>query len=122
MNLQVTNPPIDPLREGLVMSLEMRLGSRGNLLQPGEGAYSQVCNLDPSRRLVTPLCLCCQLEWCLAGQSSFVQNLPYCSSYPCCVLIAFSQPMSLLLPHAFAGLHLVVWWSEQLRQRRAAKC
>ena len=35
--LQVTNPPIDPLREGLVMSLEMRLGGRGNLLQTGEG-------------------------------------------------------------------------------------
>ena len=34
---QVTNPPIDPLREGLVMSLEMRLGGRGNLLQTGEG-------------------------------------------------------------------------------------
>lgn len=34
---QVTNPPIDPLREGLVMSLEMRLGGRGNLLQPGAG-------------------------------------------------------------------------------------
>ena len=35
--LQVTNPPIDPLREGLVMSLEMRLGGRGNLLQTSEG-------------------------------------------------------------------------------------
>ena len=30
---QVTNPPIDPLRESLVMSLEMGLGPRGNLLQ-----------------------------------------------------------------------------------------
>ncbi len=40
---QVTNPPIDPLREGLVMSLAMRLGHRGNLLQPGMDAYSQVC-------------------------------------------------------------------------------
>jgi len=30
---QVTNPPIDPLREGLVMSLNMRLGKRGNILQ-----------------------------------------------------------------------------------------
>ena len=39
---QVTNPPIDPLREGLVMSLAMRLGHRGNLLQPGPDAYSQV--------------------------------------------------------------------------------
>jgi glutamate synthase (ferredoxin) len=30
---QVTNPPIDPLREGMVMSLAMRLGARGNLLE-----------------------------------------------------------------------------------------
>lgn len=30
---QVTNPPIDPLRESLVMSLRMKLGARGNLLQ-----------------------------------------------------------------------------------------
>jgi glutamate synthase domain-containing protein 2/glutamate synthase domain-containing protein 1/glutamate synthase domain-containing protein 3 len=29
---QVTNPPIDPLREGLVMSLMMFMGQRGNLL------------------------------------------------------------------------------------------
>ena len=29
---QVTNPPIDPLRESLVMSLSMHLGARGNLL------------------------------------------------------------------------------------------
>lgn len=37
---QVTNPPIDPLREGLVMSLEMRLGRRGNLLEPGPGGWA----------------------------------------------------------------------------------
>lgn len=30
---QVTNPPIDPLRESLVMSLRMHLGFRGNLLE-----------------------------------------------------------------------------------------
>ena len=30
---QVTNPPIDPLRESLVMSLQMHLGERGNVLQ-----------------------------------------------------------------------------------------
>ncbi len=30
---QVTNPPIDPLREGMVMSLTMNIGLRGNLLQ-----------------------------------------------------------------------------------------
>ncbi|HHP7232023.1 MAG TPA: glutamate synthase large subunit [Xenococcaceae cyanobacterium] len=29
---QVTNPPIDPLRESLVMSLSMKLGAKGNLL------------------------------------------------------------------------------------------
>lgn len=51
----MTNPPIDPLREGLVMSLEMRLGGRGNLLQPGEGAYSQVL-------LKSPIILESQLE------------------------------------------------------------
>jgi glutamate synthase (ferredoxin) len=44
---QVTNPPIDPLREGLVMSLEMRLGGRGNLLQPGADAYTQVLLKSP---------------------------------------------------------------------------
>jgi glutamate synthase (ferredoxin) len=31
---QVTNPAIDPLRESLVMSLNLELGERGNLLQP----------------------------------------------------------------------------------------
>ncbi len=31
---QVTNPPIDPLRESLVMSLNMFLGERGKLLEP----------------------------------------------------------------------------------------
>ena len=34
---QVTNPAIDPLREGLVMSLEMTIGAKGNLLN-NEGA------------------------------------------------------------------------------------
>ncbi|KAK9805720.1 hypothetical protein WJX73_002070 [Symbiochloris irregularis] len=52
---QVTNPPIDSLREGLVMSLEMRLGKRGNLLQPGPDAYSQVL-------LATPVLLESEME------------------------------------------------------------
>ena len=30
---QVTNPPIDPLREAIVMSLEVDLGGEGNLLK-----------------------------------------------------------------------------------------
>ena len=38
----MTNPPIDPLREGLVMSLEMRLGRRGNLLAPSADSYHQI--------------------------------------------------------------------------------
>ena len=35
---QVTNPPIDPLREKLVMSLEMHLGRRGSALRPDPAA------------------------------------------------------------------------------------
>lgn len=47
----MTNPPIDPLREGLVMSLEMRLGGRGNLLQPSSNTYRQVsAQLFPGRK------------------------------------------------------------------------
>ena len=37
---QVTNPPIDPLREGLVMSLEMRVGAKGNMLAAGAEAVN----------------------------------------------------------------------------------
>jgi len=33
---QVTNPPIDPLREGTVMSLKVSLGRKGNILEPKE--------------------------------------------------------------------------------------
>lgn len=55
---QVTNPPIDPLREGLVMSMTMRLGKRGNLLQPGPDAYSQV------RRLLVHRFVICVTDQC----------------------------------------------------------
>ncbi len=41
---QVTNPPIDPLREKLVMSLEMHLGKRGSPLRP-EAAAAAVLHL-----------------------------------------------------------------------------
>jgi len=47
VRVQVTNPPIDPLREGLVMSLNMRLGARGNILQPGADAYRQISLESP---------------------------------------------------------------------------
>ncbi|GBF81344.1 glutamate synthase large subunit [Aphanothece sacrum] len=42
---QVTNPPIDPLRESLVMSLTMLLGERGNLLDP-KAADAKLLKID----------------------------------------------------------------------------
>ena len=42
---QVTNPPIDPLRESLVMSLSMQLGKRGNILDPNPEA-ARLLKLD----------------------------------------------------------------------------
>ncbi len=42
---QVTNPPIDPLRESLVMSLTMQLGERGNLLE-AKPEYARLLRLE----------------------------------------------------------------------------
>ena len=42
---QVTNPPIDPLRESLVMSLTVQLGERGNLLE-ARPEYARLLKLD----------------------------------------------------------------------------
>ncbi|MFM1843268.1 MAG: Ferredoxin-dependent glutamate synthase, partial [Cyanobacteriota bacterium] len=39
---QVTNPPIDPLRENLVMSLAMSLGERGNILEPSAASARMI--------------------------------------------------------------------------------
>ncbi|HEU5261328.1 MAG TPA: glutamate synthase large subunit [Gemmatimonadales bacterium] len=44
---QVTNPPIDPLREGLVMSLRMHLGRRGSLLADRATGLQLVRNEHP---------------------------------------------------------------------------
>ncbi|OVA01515.1 Class II glutamine amidotransferase domain [Macleaya cordata] len=44
---QVTNPAIDPLREGLVMSLEVNVGKRGNILEVGPQNASQVILPSP---------------------------------------------------------------------------
>lgn len=38
----MTNPAIDPLREGLVMSLEVHLGARGNILMPDASSIPKV--------------------------------------------------------------------------------
>ena len=44
---QVTNPPIDPLREKLVMSLEMHLGRRGSSLKPAPDAAAMLHLTSP---------------------------------------------------------------------------
>ncbi|RWW44320.1 hypothetical protein BHE74_00049922, partial [Ensete ventricosum] len=43
----VTNPAIDPLREGLVMSLEVNIGKRRNILEVGPENASQVFLSSP---------------------------------------------------------------------------
>jgi len=42
---QVTNPPIDPLREKLVMSLAVQLGERGNLLE-AQSRFAHLLKLE----------------------------------------------------------------------------
>src|SRR5207248_4957961 len=44
---QVTNPPIDPLRETLVMSLRMHIGRRGSLLADRPAGLRLVRNEHP---------------------------------------------------------------------------
>ncbi|KAL6010104.1 Ferredoxin-dependent glutamate synthase [Asimina triloba] len=44
---KVTNPAIDPLREGLVMSLEVNIGKRGNILEVGPENAAQVILPSP---------------------------------------------------------------------------
>lgn len=84
--MQVTNPPIDPLREGLVMSLAMRLGARGNLLQPGPDAYQQIM-------LDSPVLLETELRALQNDQSLVKMQVP---SFLLCLLLhgAMSAAMS----------------------------
>ncbi|RFB12143.1 glutamate synthase large subunit [Bacillus sp. HNG] len=44
---QVTNPPIDAIREEFVTSLEVMLGSSGNLLQPTQTKYKKISLKSP---------------------------------------------------------------------------
>nr|QUE29329.1 GltB [Erythrotrichia longistipitata] len=44
---QVTNPAIDPLREKLVMSLEVEIGPKDNLLNPGENTSATIKLTSP---------------------------------------------------------------------------
>ncbi len=52
---QVTNPPIDAIREEFVTSLEVMLGSHGNLLQPRQKEYKKI-------RLKTPILLGSEMQ------------------------------------------------------------
>ncbi|KAL6176417.1 hypothetical protein ACLB2K_053050 [Fragaria x ananassa] len=63
---QVTNPAIDPLREGLVMSLEVNIGKRRNILEVGPENASQVI-------LSSPVLNEGELELCEAADDA-VQN------------------------------------------------
>ncbi len=66
---QVTNPPIDPLREQLVMSLTSRIGAPGSLLD------QQPVHDDPLIEFPSPLIG--------AGELAAIQKLP---SFPCVTL------------------------------------
>ncbi len=75
---QVTNPAIDPLREKLVMSLEVCLGAKGNILQPSQAGAKTlylsgpVLNETQLEQLVHPTAALasCRLNLCYpVGQS-----------------------------------------------------
>jgi glutamate synthase (ferredoxin) len=44
---QVTNPPLDQIREELVTSMESTIGPEGNLLEPGPASCRQIVIKDP---------------------------------------------------------------------------
>jgi len=44
---QVTNPPIDPIREAIVMSLDISLGNEGNLLEMSQAQASRLHLTSP---------------------------------------------------------------------------
>ncbi len=53
---QVTNPPIDPLRERLVMSLRTAVGGRAGVLDENESAAELI-------KFASPVVDCAQFEW-----------------------------------------------------------
>lgn len=59
---QVTNPPIDAIREEFVTSLEVMLGSDGNLLQPTGNEYKKI-------RLKTPILLNSEMQKIISLQT-----------------------------------------------------
>jgi len=68
---QVTNPPIDPLREGIVMSLDMTLGKRADVINaPAEELAKQL-------RITTPLLNSAELEQVKAKRKSVTISTIY---------------------------------------------
>ncbi|KAJ3140117.1 glutamate synthase [NADH] [Physocladia obscura] len=66
---QVTNPPIDPIRETLVMNLTCHLGSEGNLL---DMTPEQVCRLKVESPILSPFDMDCLTN----GIQLFGSNTP----------------------------------------------
>ena len=67
---QVTNPPIDPIREELVMSLMNFIGPRPNLLDPKSGANQKLIEVKKQ-----------SMKMRVLRGGSFLCNDSYCSGY-----------------------------------------
>ena len=72
---QVTNPPIDAIREEFVTSLEVMLGSGGNLLQPTQMEYKKI-------RLKTPILLESEMQKILSLQTKDWETAVIPTLYP----------------------------------------
>ena len=64
---QVTNPPIDPLRERLVMSLRTAVGGRAGLLDENESAAELI-------KFAAPVIDCAEFEWLTTQRSHRFQH------------------------------------------------
>jgi glutamate synthase domain-containing protein 2/glutamate synthase domain-containing protein 1/glutamate synthase domain-containing protein 3 len=73
---QVTNPPIDPLRESAVMSLETRLGRTGNALDPDAPLHTHVQLRDP---ILKPVEVRALLVWPKEGWDARELSLLFCA-------------------------------------------
>jgi glutamate synthase domain-containing protein 2/glutamate synthase domain-containing protein 1/glutamate synthase domain-containing protein 3 len=94
---QVTNPPIDPLRESLVMSLATRLGPRGDLLAETPGHAEQL-------HLPSPLLPPHQLEALLGWTRQAWKPRRLSLLFPVAGgAAAFSSALDLLLTEATRG-------------------
>lgn len=59
-SVQVTNPPIDPFREQIVMSLRCPIGPESNLLEPNQELESRMFLDQPVLSLVDMEVLSCE--------------------------------------------------------------